>query len=58
MDLCSAGALQALCLWASFCSKEGLGWDFESSCELGGEEKEGVMLLDKCLRGVGRGLLG
>lgn len=22
-------------LWASFCSNEGLGWDFESSCEWG-----------------------
>lgn len=37
VDLCSALALQALYLWASFCCSERLGWDFKSSCEVGGE---------------------
>lgn len=48
MDLHSALALQALYLWAGFCSNEGLGWNFKSSCELGGEQPVawGLMLLD------------
>lgn len=37
MDLHSVLAPGALYLWACFCSKEGLGWDFESSCELSGD---------------------
>lgn len=48
-------------LTGTFFSHEGLGWGLESSSELGGEGRGpatgGVMLLDKCLRGVGRELL-